>query len=99
MEPNEERIENIVNSEKEKTIILIAGFINATGTTLYWKSDDEISIGDYAIVENKQGYDLVKVTGILYTTKENVIKFSNTKYENMKRVIQGIKKELIEKHM
>ena len=96
MEPNKERIENIVSSEKENIIILIAGIINATGTTLYWKSDSEINIGDYAIVENKQGYDLVKVTGILYTTRENAIKFSNTKYENMKKVIQGIKKELIE---
>lgn len=99
MEPNKERIENIVSSEKENIIILIAGIINATGTTLYWKSDSEINIGDYAIVENKQGYDLVKVTGILYTTRENAIKFSNTKYENMKKVIQGIKKELIEKHI
>lgn len=99
MEPNKERIENIVSREKENIIILIAGIINATGTTLYWKSDSEINIGDYAIVENKQGYDLVKVTGILYTTRENAIKFSNTKYENMKKVIQGIKKELIEKHI
>ena len=88
----EENIENAI-------VILIAGVINATGITLYWKSDSEINIGDYAIVENKQGYDLVKVTGILYTTRENAIKFSNTKYENMKKVIQGIKKELIEKHM
>lgn len=99
MEPCESGKKVIKEMIEDEEIILIAGIINATGTTLYWKSDDEISIGDYAIVENKQGYDLVKVTGILYTTKENVIKFSNTKYENMKRVIQGIKKELIEKHM
>lgn len=88
----EENIENGI-------VTLVTGVINATETTLCWKSDSEISIGDYAIVENKQGYDLVKVTGILYTTRENAIKFSNTKYENMKKVIQGIGKELIEKHM
>lgn len=84
-------------SKKEENIILIAGIINATGTLLYWKSDREISVGDYAIVENKQGYDLIKSVGIIYTTKENAINFSKTKYENMKRVIQGYQCELVEK--
>lgn len=94
MEPDREKIENLT---KEDNVILIAGTINATGKTLYWKSDREISIGDYAIVENMNGYDLIKVAGIVTTTKANASKFSNTKYGNMKNVIQGIQKELIEK--
>lgn len=95
MRPDE--IGEKVVEEIGENVILIAGIINATGTLLYWKSDREISIGDYAIVENKQGYDLIKSVGIIYTTKENASKFSKTKYENMKKVIQGYQRELIEK--
>lgn len=94
MEPDREKIENLT---KENNVILIAGTINATGKTLYWKSDRKVSIGDYAVVENMNGYDLIKVVGIVTTTKSNASKFSNTKYGNMKNVIQGIQKELIEK--
>lgn len=83
--------------KEKKNVILIAGIINATGTLLYWRSDREISVGDYAIVENKQGYDLIKSVGIIYTTEEEAIKFSKTKYENMKKVIQGYQCELVEK--
>lgn len=93
MEPDREKIENLI---KEEQVILIAGMINATGKTLYWKSDREISIGDYAIVENINGYDLIKVMGIVYTTKSNARKISNVKYEDMKNIIQGIQIELIE---
>lgn len=96
MNPDREKIENLTKDEEE-IIILIAGTINATGKTLYWKSDRVVSVGDYAIVENMNGYDLIKVVGIIDTTKENASKFSNTKYNNMKRVIQGMQKELIEK--
>ena len=84
-------------NKEEKKVILIAGIINATGTLLYWKSDREIRVGDYAIVENKQGYDLIKSVGIVYTTEENAFNFSKTNYKNMKRVIQGYQCELVEK--
>lgn len=94
MEPDREKIEKLT---KEENVILIAGVINATGKALYWRSNRVVSIGDYAIVENMNGYDLVKVIGIVDTTKENASKFSNTKYDNMKRVIQSMQKELIEK--
>lgn len=94
MEPDRERIENLVN---EEDVILIAGIINATGKTLFWKSDTEINIGDYAIVENMKGYDLIKVLGIVNTTKNNASKFSNTRYSDMKKVIRGMQKELIER--
>ena len=94
MEPDREKIEKLA---KDDIVTLIAGTINATGKTLYWKSDREVSIGDYAVVENMSGYDLIKVVGIVMTTKSNASKFSNTKYENMKNVIQVMQKELIEK--
>ena len=45
----------------------------------------------------KNGYDLIKSVGIIYTTKKEASKFSKTKYENMKKVIQGFKCEIIEK--
>ena len=94
MDPNRLKLEKLT---KDDIVTLIAGTINATGKTLYWKSDREVSIGDYAVVENVSGYDLIKVVGIVMTTKSNVSKFSNTKYENMKNIIQGMQKELIEK--
>lgn len=72
---------------------LVAGTINATGKTLYWKDELELlNIGDYAIVENMHGYDLIKVIGIIETTEQNANKFSNTKYENMKRILIKIAK-------
>ena len=69
---------------------LIAGTINATGKTLYWIDTGYTLIGEYAIVENIKGYDLIKVVGVIDTTKDNVSKFSNTSYKNMKRVIREI---------
>ena len=56
----------------------------------------DFNIGDYAIVENMNGYDLVKVIGIVKTTKKDTGKFSNTKYENMKNAILGINANIIE---
>lgn len=94
MDPDRLKIEKLI---KDNTVTLIAGTINATGKTFYWKSEVETSIGDYAIVKNMNGYDLIKVVGIVTTTKANASKFSNTKYENMKEIVLGIKKELIEK--
>lgn len=79
--------------EEDKKVQLVAGIINATGKTLYWKDElNLISMGDYAIVENLQGFDLIKVVGIIETTKQNASKFSNTKYENMKEVLIRITK-------
>lgn len=78
--------------ENEERVYLVAGTINATGKTLYWKDEKYIPIGNYAIVENVNGFDLIKVIGRVQTTKLNASKFSNTKYENMKKTIQEISK-------
>lgn len=69
-------------------IILVAGLINATGRMLYWKTNIEVNTGDYVIVENGSGHDLIKVIGIIKTRDYSASKFSNTKYENMKNIIQ-----------
>lgn len=84
--------------EKDKKITLIAGVINATGRNLFWKNEKglDINLGDYAVVENMKGHDLIKVTGKIETTEENASKFSNTKYCNMKKVTKALIKELIE---
>lgn len=88
-------VEDIVN-ENNKEVYLVAGLINATGKVLHWRTRSEIKLGDYAIVENMNGYDLVKVIGIVKTTKKDAGKFSNTKYENMKNAILGINANIIE---
>lgn len=90
MEPDREKIEKL--TREQELVCLVAGVINANGKMLYWKNDYilDLNIGDYAIVENMNGYDLIKVIGVIDTTKELSSKFSNTKYENMKNVIQKI---------
>ncbi len=75
-------------------VYLIAGIINATGKTLFWKDEKYMSVGNYAIVENMNGYDLVKIVGRIETTKNEASKFSNTKYENMKQTVCKVSKVL-----
>lgn len=85
-----------IKNKQEEQVCLIAGEINATGRVLYWIDKGCTNIGDYAVVENKNGYDLVKIIGKVITTKKEANKFSNTKYENMKSVVIAINKnELI----
>lgn len=85
--------------ENDKSVTLIAGVINATGKNLFWKNVKglNINIGDYAVVENMKGHDLIKVVGKIQTTEANASKFSNTQYCNMKKVTRVLVKELIEK--
>ena len=75
---------------------LIAGRLNnRNGETLYWKLEKMMSckLGDFAVVENANGYDLVEICGFITTTKSKASYFSRTKYENMKSVIMIIEKE------
>ena len=80
-------------------VILMACKINATGKVLFWKIEKEqvAEIGDYAIVENIEGYDLVQIMGYVLTKRELTRYISNTKYENMKEVKMTIKKEKLKK--
>ena len=76
-------------------VVLLAGKINSTTIVNFWKVEaiPLIDVGNYAIVENKQGYDLVEIVGFLDVNKNNARLFSNTNYENMKKVIKFIRKE------
>ena len=81
-------------------VYLIAGTINLTKETLYWTLEGILGkdniIGDYAIVESRDSYDLVKIVGIVETTEENARKFSKHGYKNMKKVIKILEKSQIE---
>lgn len=76
--------------ENENEVKLVAGIINAQQRMLYWRDSLGLKIGDYAIVENANGYDLIKVVGIVHTNKADVKKFSCTQYENMKSTLNII---------
>ena len=92
MLPLEDSIKKEITEER---VSLIAGVINATEKMLFWKNEANIGIGDYAVVENMNGYDLVKVVGIVTTTKAEVSKFSNTKYNNMEKAVLGIEESAL----
>ena len=97
MRPDEFGKKIIEENEEDAIVTLVVGVINATGKMLLWKDDCEMQLGDYAVVENVNGYDLVKVIGIILTTEKQASNFSNTRYENMKKTIYPISKEDIER--
>ena len=71
---------------------LIMGKFNQCNDPYYWEVGEgiffnNIAIGDYAIVENMNDYDLVKVIGKV-VTKEKYIKFLGT--TELKKVIDII---------
>ena len=81
----------ILTDNKKNQVFLIAGILNATGKLLYWRADNiSLEVGDYAVVENIAGYDLVKVAGIIFTEKKLARRFSNVDYEGMKRAIKKV---------
>lgn len=97
----EEMFEDVEEREKEnenEPVYLVAGIINGTTQVLYWKCNISLiyNIGDYAIVENKQGYDLIKIVGDVVTERNNTRFFSKTKYENMKKVIKIVYEDELE---
>lgn len=59
---------------------LIMGEINANNKIRYWnigeKYTPDVAVNDYAIVENKKDFDLVKIIGIVETTEEYAIEFN-----------------------
>ena len=87
-------------SDNMMNICLIAGVINAVPDQCYFwlgtKSTDCFKIDDYAIVENKQGYDLVKIVGIVWTNEDNLKIITRNNLSKMKKVIRYISREEIE---
>lgn len=81
-------------------IYLIAGKLNAVPDQCYFwlgtKSTDCFKINDYAIVENKQSYDLVKIVGIVWTDEANLKTISKNSLKKMKKVIRYIPRDEIE---
>ena len=56
---------------------LIIGKLNKANIINYWNTSDftpDVSVGDYAIVQNVNEYDLVKIVGIV-ETEEKYTKF------------------------
>jgi hypothetical protein len=50
---------------------LIIGKHNSTGQIFYWNDNGKkFDVGDYAIVENKDDYDLVKIVGEVFTNEK-----------------------------
>ena len=77
-------------------VVLIAGKLNRSDSpVLYWKNEKNIAlrVGDYAIVENRQSFDLVEIVGIVRTYKNKVGHFTKNSYETVKNVIKIIEKE------
>lgn len=81
-------------------LYLIAGVINSMPNIVYfWLGDkniDSFKIGDYAIVENLNSYDLVKIAGIVWTNEENLKSITKKDLAKMKKVIKYIPKEELE---
>ena len=76
---------------------IIAGKLNSDNIVRYWKVGDEIfNVGDYAIVENKNDYDLVKIIGIVETNEKYASFFVNG-YPVSKSVVSIIQRFLIRK--
>lgn len=69
---------------------IIMGKINASNTFGFWNTGKnytpDVSVGDYAIVENRNDYDLIKIIGILET---------NEKYEKF-LAPHGVSKEVVQ---
>ncbi len=72
---------------------LIAGKVQGSTAVRYWKVEDvnvDTHIGNYAIVENLNGYTMVEILGLVVTTKEKAGNFSFTSYEKMKKMIKEV---------
>lgn len=81
-------------------IALIAARINGRNEILFWKNEiKEVQVGDYIIAENRDDLALIKVEGIVLTTKSRASLFSKTNYENMKSTKLKIPKEKLENNI
>ena len=69
---------------------LIAGKLNSESVVRFWKIEEKFFyVGDYAIVENKNDYDLVKIVGII-ETNEKYVSFVTNECSRIKNVISII---------
>ena len=76
---------------------LIAAKLNSDNIVRFWKVDNRnFNVGDYAIVENRNDYDLVKIVGIIETNEKYASFFVNG-YPVSKSVVYIIQRFLIRK--
>ena len=69
---------------------LIVGKLNSESVVRFWKIEEKLFyLGDYAIVENKDDYDLVKIVGII-ETNEKYVSFVTNGCSRIKNVISII---------
>lgn len=103
METNEEIKQRIEAGEESQAvqneggeIKAIAGMLNGDCTARFWKIPDGVAVdvGDLAIVENRDGYDLVKVVGLVKTTEECEKFLTGNRRGIKKSVVAVILKEL-----
>ena len=74
---------------------LIAAKLNSDNIVRFWKTEkNNFEVGDYAIVENRNDYDLVKIVGIVETTEKYSSFFVNG-YPVSKSVVSIIQRLLI----
>lgn len=72
---------------------LVTGKIQGNNVLRFWKVEDEnifIQIGNYAIVENMDSYNLIEILGLVITSREKAMNITNTPYKNIKRVLKEI---------
>ena len=72
---------------------LICGKIQGNNVLRFWKVEDDslaIEIGDFAIVENMDSYNLVKILGVVISNEQEIMNISNTDYKDMKRMLKEI---------
>lgn len=81
--------------------MIIAGKHNGSGEVYFWKMEEEtigyntVKVGDYAVVENKNDYEMVKVIGIV-ETEDKYLRFFGVPYGNVaKRVIMVIPRQYV----
>lgn len=98
MTANEE-IKLRIEGRKSSTRV-IAGKLNDSTIIRYWNVPDNmaVNIGDYAIVENINGYDLVQVVGIVETKKEYPQFLAGRSRGVSKRVVSVLMKEIFEQN-
>ena len=89
------KLEATTPSETKAEPRLIAGKLNNCRTICYWEvdADEDFEIGDYAVVENMNDYDLVKIVGEIYTN-DKYKKFI-TNNNKLKKVVKIVERDEI----
>lgn len=76
---------------------ILTGKLNGMISSNFWlENETNATVGDYAIVENKNGYDLVEVTGVLETDEKHINLIIGNKIN--KKAIAIVSKEIFKEN-